>query len=313
MASGNSSSPEIDAALALGPLRDYLIVETIGFVAMPAVTLDNRSFISVAGEDAEDLLQSIITTDLPQVQPGEIWPGALLTPQGKILFEFLIGRSDSGFVLETAASDADALIKRLTLYRLRAKVAFEKQDMSEVMLAWDEALPEAGWRDQRFARAGIALTRVPGHGGVDAISLYRTLRFTNAISGGGEDGALGDYFPHDLLMDKNGGLSFKKGCYIGQEVVSRMQHRATARRRLVTISADYALAGAGTPVLAGGRDIGTLIAAEGNKGLAVVRIDKAGAAMSDGAPVMLGEQDVALALSGWSGLEFPIEADEAAS
>ncbi len=280
---------------------------------MPAVTLDNRSFISVTGEDAEDLLQGIITTDLPLVKHGEAWPGALLTPQGKILFEFLIGRTDSGFVLETAALDADALIKRLTLYRLRAKVTFERQEFGDVTLAWDEVHPEAGLHDQRFARAGIALTRVPGRGGADAVSLYRTLRFVSGISGGGEDGALNDYFPHDLLMDKNGGLSFKKGCYIGQEVVSRMQHRATARRRLVSVSADYALADPGTALFAGEREIGTLIAAEGNKGLAVIRTDKAGAAMAAGTDIMLGEQAVGVTLPAWSGLDFPQDADEAAS
>ncbi|MDB5526842.1 MAG: folate-binding protein [Rhizobium sp.] len=280
---------------------------------MPAVTSDDRSFISVSGEDAEALLQGIITTDLDLVAADEAWPGALLTPQGKILFEFLIGRTDSGFLLETAAADADGFIKRLTLYRLRASVTFEKQETSQVSLIWDETLPEGGLRDQRFARAGIALTRMRGHGGSDAISLYRGLRFANGISGGGEDGHLGDYFPHDLMMDRNGGLSFKKGCYIGQEVVSRMQHRSTARRRLVSMTADYALGDAGAPVLAGGKEIGTMIAAEGNKGLAVVRIDKAGAALAGGMPMMLGEQTVALTLPAWSGLDFPAEADEAAS
>lgn len=280
---------------------------------MPAVTLDNRSFISVTGEDAEDLLQGIITTDLTLVNSGEAWPSALLTPQGKILFEFLIGRTEDGFILETTAFDADALIKRLTLYRLRAKVIFEKQAFSEVTLAWDEVHPAAGLHDQRFARAGITLTRVPGHGGGDAVSLYRALRFVNGISGAGEDGPLTDYFPHDLLMDRNGGLSFKKGCYIGQEVVSRMQHRATARRRLVSVSADYALAAAGTPLLAAEREIGTLIAAEGNKGLAVIRIDKAGAAIAAGSTITLGEQAVSTTLPAWSGLDFPAEADEAAS
>jgi folate-binding protein YgfZ len=280
---------------------------------MPAVTLENRSFITIAGEDAGDLLQSIITTDLPLVSAHEAWPGALLTPQGKILFEFLIGRVDGGFVLETAAAEADALIKRLTLYRLRAKVTFEKREENAVTLIWDADLPETGLRDQRFARAGIALSRVAGPGGSDAGSLYRTLRFANGISGGGEDGPMTDYFPHDLLMDKNGGLSFKKGCYIGQEVVSRMQHRSTARRRIVSVAAEYALAESGTPLLTAGREIGTLIAAEGDKGLAVVRIDKAGAAIAEDAPILLGEQPVTLALPAWSGLDFPIEADEAAS
>jgi folate-binding protein YgfZ len=179
-------------------------------------------------------------------------------------------------------------------------------------VVWDQDLPDAGLRDMRFARDGAALARVPGAGGGDAASLYRTLRFTHGISGGGEDGPLTDYFPHDLLMDKNGGVGFKKGCYIGQEVVSRMQHRSTARRRLVSVSAEYGLGEAGAPVLANGREIGALIAAEGDRGLAVVRIDKAGAAMADDAPIAVGEQAVTLALPGWTGLAFPAEADEAA-
>jgi folate-binding protein YgfZ len=278
---------------------------------MPAVTSDNRRFISIVGADAEDFLQALITTDVSAIAEGEAWPGALLSPQGKILFDFLIGRAPGGFVLETDASQADGLVKRLTLYRLRAKVTFEIGDMHDVGLFWGEGMPDAGLRDQRFARAGIALVRVQGPGGADAASLYTNLRVANGITGGGEDGALADYFPHDLLLDRNGGLSFKKGCYIGQEVVSRMQHRATARRRVVTVGADYALAGSGTPVLAGEREIGTMVAAEGNHGLAVVRIDKAGAARANGSAIMVGGQPAVLALPAWSGLDFPAETDDA--
>lgn len=280
---------------------------------MPAVTLDNRSLISVTGDDAGDFLQNIITTDLTGLPSGEAWPGALLTPQGKILFEFLVGRIEGGFLLETGAAEADALIKRLMLYRLRAKVTLEKHADGAVTVVWDQDLPDAGFRDLRFARAGVTLGRVPGFGGSDAVSLYRTLRFTHGISGGGEDGGLTDYFPHDLLMDKNSGVGFKKGCYIGQEVVSRMQHRSTARRRIVSVAADYGLGDVGTSVLAGSREIGTLIAAEGDKGLAVVRIDKAGAALAGGEPISIGEQAVALTLPDWTGLTFPTQADEAAS
>jgi folate-binding protein YgfZ len=280
---------------------------------MTAVTLDNRSFILISGADAEDFLQGIITTDLALVEAGQCWPGALLTPQGKIMFEFLIGRTADGFVVETAAADADGLVKRLTLYRLRAKVTFERLADGCVTVVWGDGAASAGLVDQRFARAGIALARTPGSGGTEPAALYRALRFDNAISGGGEDGPLNDYFPHDLMMDKNGGLSFKKGCYIGQEVVSRMQHRATARRRLVSVSATGPLGEPGSAITAGEREVGTLIAAESGKGLAVVRIDKVGAALKDSLPLKAGDQAVALRLPAWSGLDFPDETDEAAS
>ena len=115
------------------------------------------------------------------------------------------------------------------------------------------------------------------------------------------------------MMDRNGGLNFKKGCYIGQEVVSRMQHRSTARRRLVTVTAAAALPESGTAITAGGRDIGTLRTVEGTAGLAVVRIDKAGEAMTGGTPILAGDVAVTLVLPAWSGLNFPAAADEAAS
>jgi folate-binding protein YgfZ len=279
---------------------------------MPVVTLDHRSQIAITGEDAFELLQNLITTDLALVGADEAWPGALLTPQGKILFEFLVARTDDGLLLETAADNADALIKRFTLYRLRAKVDFNKLEATSVSLSWDAEPPASALRDMRFAKAGVDLFRAAGASGDSDRSSYEALRHANGISGGGEDGPLNDYFPHDLLMDRNGGLSFKKGCYIGQEVVSRMQHRSTARRRLVSFHAD-ALHPVGEPILAGGREIGTILSSTGSTGLAVIRIDKAGAAMASGTAITAGASAINPVLPAWSGLEFPAEADEAAS
>jgi len=280
---------------------------------MPSTTLENRAFIAISGEEAEDFLQGIITTDVPGIGIGEAFAGALLTPQGKIMFEFMIARTDDGFVIETDAGSGDALAKRLTLYKLRAKVAISRRDETTTGLSWDEAVPDGSFRDMRFAKAGVDLFRSPGVTAVGALSAYTELRIVHGISGGAEDGAATDFFPHDLLMDHNGGLNFKKGCYVGQEVVSRMQHRSTARRRLVTVSAETTLPAAGTPVSIAGREIGTLRTVEGNSGLAVVRIDKAGEAMASGTAISAGDAAVNLALPAWSGLEFPTTADEAAS
>lgn len=280
---------------------------------MPAATLPNRAFIAVTGEDAEDFLQGIITTDVPSVAAGEASPGALLTPQGKIMFEFLISRTADGFLIETDAAAGDALAKRLTLYKLRAKVAITKVEADAVTVSWDRTPPAPAIRDMRFGRAGIDLFRTPTAGGDAALSAYTSLRIAHGISGGAEDGDATEFFPHDLMMDRNGGLNFKKGCYVGQEVVSRMQHRSTARRRLVVVTAAAALPAAGTAITVNSREIGTLRTVEGRNGLAVVRIDKAGEAMASGTPVMVGDALVTLALPNWSGLDFPATADEAAS
>lgn len=279
---------------------------------MPLASIDNRALIDVTGPDGAHLLQTLITTDIEDIGDGETWPGALLTPQGKILFEFLIGRRGDGFVLETAEADADPLIKRLTLYRLRAKVDFKRLESKTVAVAWDDAvIAGESYRDMRFAKAGLTLHRLYGTVAPADDGAYPALRLANGISGAGEDDGLKDYFPHDLLMDRNGGLDFRKGCYIGQEVVSRMQHRSTARRRLVRVTSPSPLPESGNAISVGDRSIGELVTSAGNDGLAVVRIDKAGAAMVDEVPITCGGIAVTLALPAWSGLEFPREADEA--
>jgi len=114
-------------------------------------------------------------------------------------------------------------------------------------------------------------------------------------------------------MDINGGLSFRKGCYVGQEVVSRMQHRGTARRRVVIVKAETALPPSGTEITAAGKPVGTLGSVTGKTGLAIVRIDRAGEAMATGTPLLAGETSVAVELPAWTGLTFPSSADEASA
>jgi folate-binding protein YgfZ len=280
--------------------------------AMPAVFLKDRSLIAVGGAEAQSFLQNLITTDIVSLGENEARPGALLTPQGKILFDFLIWRDGDGFVVETDAGQRDALIKRLTMYKLRAAVTLAPGE-DGVTVSWGDAADAEGAADSRFARAGLTLLRRPGkHGDGDA-ALYDALRIAHGVVTSGPDFALQDAFPHDVLMDINGGLSFKKGCYVGQEVVSRMQHRGTARRRVVTVSADGPLPESGTEITAGGKPVGSLGSVAGRQGLAIVRIDRAGEAMASGIPLLAGATPVSLSLPDWSGLRFPTTADEASA
>ena len=278
---------------------------------MPAVFLKDRSLLFVSGADAQSFLQNLITTDIDSLEADEARPGALLTPQGKILFDFMIWQNGDGYTVETDAEQRDGLLKRLTMYKLRAAVTLAPGTEGGVTVSWGEGAE--GVRDSRFAKAGVTLTRRPGKHGDDAKALYDALRISHGIVTSGSDFALQDAFPHDVLMDFNGGLSFRKGCYVGQEVVSRMQHRGTARRRVVTVSAATALPEAGTEITAAGKPVGTLGSVEGGSGLAIVRIDRAGAAMVAGTPLLAGETPVSLVLPEWSGLVFPASADEASA
>ncbi|MDO3432351.1 folate-binding protein YgfZ [Rhizobium sp. CBN3] len=281
---------------------------------MPAVFLKDRALLSVGGADAQSFLQNLITTDIISLAPDEARPGALLTPQGKILFDFMVWQDGDGYLIETDAGQREGLAKRLTMYRLRAAVTLAPLADNGITVCWGEDTDRVGGaRDSRFAKAGVALSRRAGKHGDDAPSLYESLRIRHGIVTSGLDFALQDAFPHDVLMDLNDGLSFKKGCYVGQEVVSRMQHRGTARRRVVTVSAATALPPAGTEITAAGKLAGTLGSVEGGNGLAIVRIDRAGAAMAEGTPLLAGQTPVSLALPPWSGLVFPTSADEASA
>ncbi|RWM23117.1 folate-binding protein YgfZ [Mesorhizobium sp.] len=287
---------------------------------MPFALLKDRALISVSGPDAEHFLQNILTTDLDTLAIGETKPGALLSPQGKILFDFLISRAcENGFRLECRADIADDFVRRLMLYRLRAKAEIAKQDQGLVTVMWGDdsttsfsdsiSLADARFREVAVRRAYDGAARDGG----DA-EAWQTLRIANGIAESGSDYQLGDAFPHDVLLDETGGVGFKKGCYVGQEVVSRMQHRGTARRRVLIASAESALPASGTELTVGGRPVGALGSVNGRIGLAIARIDRVKAASDAGEKIVAGNVPVTLAIPAWARFSFPqdtVSAEEA--
>jgi folate-binding protein YgfZ len=277
---------------------------------MPTVHLRDRALIAVEGEDAETFLQNIITTDLAGLGKGEARPGALLSPQGKILFDFLISRAgDRGLLLDCRAALADDFVRRLILYRLRAKATIAKQEQPDMAVSWgaDSGTPQndSAVVDRRFPEATKALRYyVPPLPAANADNAeWDALRVEHGVAESGSDYAAGDAFPHDVLLDQNGGVGFRKGCYIGQEVVSRMQHRGTARRRVMIASG--VLPGTGTEILANGRAIGALGTVAAATGLAIVRIDRVKEALDAGRPITAGGAAIALRIPPFAGFTFP--------
>lgn len=278
---------------------------------MPATFLGTRRLIRISGPDAAEFLQGLITADVAAVAPSVAQPAALLTPQGKILFDFLFWQDEDGFVIDIDGESRDAFIKRLTLYKLRAAVTITPLPDEGVTVFWDMDDLDGAVEDYRFTKAGIRVLRKPGHHGDGPESAYRAQRITHGIVMSGFDYALQDAFPHDVLMDLNGGVSFRKGCFVGQEVVSRMKHRGTARRRPVIVSASAPLPASGAEITAGGKPIGTLGTVIGPQALAIVRIDRAGEALASGDLILAGDVPVTLTLPAWSGLSFPMGTAEA--
>ena len=278
---------------------------------MPSALLADRRLIRVSGTGAEEFLKNLITADVENLPEGEARAAALLTPQGKILFDFLIWRDGGDYLIETGVAEQDALLRRLTMYKLRAPVDLKAETVEGVSVFWNETAPTAGIRDGRFGKGGIDLYRMPGASASGDIAAYDALRVEHGIAQSGRDYALQDAFPHDVLMDVNDGVSFRKGCFVGQEVVSRMKHRGTARRRVVTVSAEGALPTSGTEITADGKPVGTLGTVCGNRALAIVRIDRIADALASGTPLLAETVPVTVSLPAWSGLSFPA-ADPAA-
>ena len=280
---------------------------------MPFAQLKDRALISVSGPDAEHFLQNILTTDLDTLAAGEAKPGALLSPQGKILFDFLVSRAgENALRLECRADISDDFVRRLTLYKLRAKVDIAKADQALVTIAWgDESTTSqsdsTAAADTRFANSAVTRSYDETDERSD-VAAWQAFRIAGGIAESGSDYQLGDAFPHDVLLDQTGGVGFKKGCYVGQEVVSRMQHRGTARRRVLIVQAGSPLPAAGTELTVDGRPVGTLGSNAGTAGLAIARIDRIKAALDAGQPILAGDVPVSVAIPGWAKFSFPQEA-----
>ena len=262
---------------------------------MPATHLIDRGVIRVAGEDARPFLQNLVTNDMDAVTPEQAGYGALLTPQGKIICDFLVvavpDDEGGGFLLDTPLLQTADLMKRLKLYKLRAKVTLDDLTEATAVIAATDGgtLP---------ADAGLVYAdpRLPGLGQralIDRNSAaeiatadmqdWHARRIALGIPDGGRDFAYGDAFPHEALLDQTGGVSFRKGCYIGQEVVSRMQHRGTARTRIVPIVFTEGLVTEmGVEATAGGKTLGRVGSCANGRGLALLRLDRVADALAAG-------------------------------
>lgn len=261
-----------------------------------AILLDDRGVIEVAGEDAAKFLHGLVTNDVTGLGAGEARFAALLTPQGKILFDFIVfALGDGRFLLDCPRTLAADLEKRLNLYKLRAKVRVEnvsdrmaavafpeaaaRPDVAALALARDPRSPALGWR-------AIAATGAVAADG--AREAYERARIGAGVPMGGVDFAYNDAFPHEANMDRLNGLDFGKGCYVGQEVVSRMKHRGLVRKRVTRYRAEGAAPAPGEAIRAGESEIGVTGSAVGGEGLALIRLDRLAEASERGDAPMAG-------------------------
>ena len=279
---------------------------------MKAAFLPDRGVVKVSGDDARNFLNGLVTTDVDRIQPGLARFGALLTPQGKITFDFLITEAPAGygggFLIDCPLPLAQPLADKLGFYKLRAKVTVDNiSDTLGVLAAWDGEpvmKPDLTFADPRNDELGWRIlapeelaSRVAAVIGAELTesSDYEAHRIAVGTPRGGLDFMYGDAFPHEANMDRLHGVDFDKGCYVGQEVVSRMEHRGTARTRIVRVVLDGAPPEAGASVVAGEKAMGTMGSSAAGRGLAVLRIDRAADALDAGIPLIAGGIPIRLA------------------
>lgn len=268
--------------------------------------LENRSLITVGGEEAEAFLQGILTCNVEEIKENKAGFGGLLTPQGKILFDFYVIRSRGIFLLDTDEELVDDLIKRLMFYRLRAKVTIE-QASTNVYAVWRGGRPALAdatiVRDPRLAQMGWRIYHDTAPEGRQKD--YHAHRIDIGMPQGGADYAWGETFPHEALYDQIGGVDFNKGCYVGQEVISRVHHRGTARKRLIKVEGENTLPESGAGISAGGKSVGALGSAYGKSGLAMLRLDRVKDAMDAGNPLIVAETQLVASIQPWANFDWP--------
>lgn len=290
--------------------------------------LPDRGLVELRGPDAAHFLQGLVTNDVEKLAPGTAAFAGLLTPKGKIIVDFLVYRRDAEtFWIDAPLGAVGDLVKRLSLYRLRAKV--EIVAMSEryaVGAAWGAWRPGAAaedtgiaamFADPRFADIGQRLflectgglaTRLAESGRAgDAQTAYHKHRITLAVPEGGRDYTYGEAFPHEACYDALHGVDFRKGCYVGQEVVSRMHHKGVAKTRIAGVrgSAPLDTVGQGAEIEAGGKPMGQLGSSEGQIGIALIRLDRVEEAVQAGRPLEVGGMRVSLRQPGWANYRVP--------
>lgn len=270
-----------------------------------------RRVIRIGGAEAADFLQSILTSDMEALLPGETRASALLTPQGRILADMMVLRVEDGFVLDCDASRAEDLFTRLRRYKLRRPITLEMLDDHQLWVGWDGAAmpggasadprhPALGWR--WIGAAGSGPDTASGSGTVD-IDQWHAVR----IAAGVPQGPV-DLQPERALMleaglDRLGAVDFEKGCYVGQEVTARTHYRGLVKRRIVPLAISGGRPASGDAVTDGERELGAVLSvaadSEGALCLAAMKLSDIHRISDSDQEVTAGGHAARLAIPDW--------------
>jgi hypothetical protein len=265
-------------------------------------SLTDRGLIALEGQDARKFLQDLVTADVEALEAGQACYAALLTPQGKILFDFYIIREAQSYLIDCLLEQREELLKRLKFYRLRAKLDIAEDARAVIWVPGGSA--SGAILDPRVNEMGARLYGAAA--AEDGLRAYHERRIRLGLAEGGHDFGAAEIFPHEANFDQFGAVSFTKGCFVGQEVVSRMEHRGTARSRILPVRVEGALPRKATPVMAAGKTIGSMCSGAGERALALLRLDRLEEALGQGATVSAGASRLFPTKAPWARYSVPV-------
>ena len=265
-----------------------------------ASLLADRGIVKISGAEALGFLHRLVTNSLLDLEPGTARYAALLSGQGKLLFDFFVvplaeGPEAAGCLLDCLRSQIPDLVKKLNLHKLRVPITIEDQSASLAVAAvWGEPLPDGvsgiAFADPRAEGLGLRLIAPPPSLAFATTPQddYEAHRTALGVPKGGIDFPYGDAFVHDADLDWLNGVDFQKGCYPGQEVVARVHFRKSARKRILKVRFDGPPPAPGSEVKMGDINIGHIGSVAGARGLAMLRLDRVEDARAAGTPLMAG-------------------------
>ena len=264
---------------------------------MPIEILKDRSVLAITGPDAGNLLQGLVTANIDKIEDNTVVP----SPQGKIAFDFLMGKLVDGYFFDMRSALVGDFQKRMMLYKLRADVTIAQLEGWQPAAVWNEVRKISdAYRDERF-KGEDDVARIYQSTDFDIESgKFDDIRIKNFVAESDGDFEVNDVFPHDVYLDLNGGIDFKKGCYVGQEVVSRMQHRSSARKRIALIQSEGKALASGQDIITNNKPIGKMGTVSDQIGMAIIRVDRYFDAIAANHPVQIGDTDVTVTFPDWA-------------
>ncbi|MGE5477838.1 MAG: YgfZ/GcvT domain-containing protein [Bacteroidales bacterium] len=265
----------------------------------------DRAVLSVSGDDRATFLQGLISNDIAKAGPDRAIWAAFLTPQGKFLYDLFIVEHDGAFLIDVEAGRAEEFRKKLSLYKLRAKVAIALTELS-VFAVMNAAALDLGdapgaarhfgggvaYVDPRLAALGARVVLASPETLLAAglaetdLAAWDAVRLRAGVPDGSRDMAVDKALLLENGFDELGGVDFDKGCYMGQELTARTKYRGLVKKRLLPVTIDGAAPAPGTPLMAGEAEAGEMRSSWGSAGLALVRLEYLGQPLKGGAATL---------------------------